>query len=64
MQQALSYLGSSYNNMEKPKRITIMMDADLDKLVRKLQAKKIIQTQGTYSFSKTINEIVRKGLKV
>lgn len=50
--------------MEKPKRITIMIDADLDKLVRKLQAKKIIQTQGTFSFSKTINEIVRKGLKL
>lgn len=50
--------------MEAPSRITIMLDSDLDKSLRKLQAKKIVQTQATYSFSKTLNDIVRKGLKL
>lgn len=40
-----------------------MLDDDLDKLLRKLQAKKIIEIQSSYSFSKTLNDIVRKGLK-
>ena len=41
-----------------------MLDADLDKKLRVLQAKKIVQNQGTYSFSKTLNEAVRKTLKL
>ncbi len=49
--------------MERASRITIMLDTDLDKTLRKLQAKKIIQVQGSYSFSKILNDIVRKGLK-
>ncbi len=55
---------NSYNNMEKPKRVTIMLDAELDKKLRVLQAKKIVQTQGNYSFSKMLNDLVRKGLKL
>ena len=50
--------------MEKPKRVTIMLDAELDKKLRVLQAKKIVQTQGNYSFSKMLNDLVRKGLKL
>lgn len=40
-----------------------MLDSELDKKLRVIQAKKIVQLQGTYSFSKTLNEVVRKGLK-
>lgn len=44
-------------------RVTIMLDIDLDKKIRGIQAKKIIQEQSSYSFSKTLNEVLRKGLK-
>jgi len=45
------------------KRVTIMIDADLDKKIRLRQAKIIQQTQSSYSFSKTLNEVLRKALK-
>ena len=40
-----------------------MIDDDLDKKLRTKQAKLISQTQGSYSYSKVINEIVRKSFK-
>jgi hypothetical protein len=44
-------------------RKTIMLDEDLAKKLRLLQSK-MIQTENTsVSFSKVINEILRKGLK-
>jgi len=45
------------------KRVTIMIDDDLDKKLRMRQAKMIQQNQTSHSFSKTINEILRKALK-
>jgi len=45
------------------KRVTIMIDDDLDKKLRMRQAKMIQQNQTSHSFSKTINEILRKVLK-
>ena len=45
------------------KRVTIMIDDDLDKKIRMRQAKMIQQNQTSYSFSKTLNEILRKSLK-
>ncbi len=45
------------------KRVTIMIDDDLDKKIRMRQAKMIQQNQASYSFSKTLNEILRKSLK-
>lgn len=45
------------------KRVTIMIDEDLDRKVRLRQAKLISQTQSSYSFSRVINDILRKGLK-
>lgn len=45
------------------KRITIMLDDDLDKKLRLKQAKMIQNTNGTYSFSKMLNEVLRKALK-
>ena len=47
----------------KPKRVTIMIDDDLDKKLRIRQAKMIQQSQTSYSFSRVINEIIRKTLK-
>lgn len=46
-----------------PKRVTIMIDDDNDKKLRVLQAKLITKHQSSYSFSRTINEILRKTLK-
>ena len=45
------------------KRITIMINVDLDKKLRLLQAKKIQQTESSYSYSRTINDVIRKSLK-
>ena len=45
------------------KRVTIMIDEDLDKKIRLRQAKLIQQNQSSYSFSKTLNEVLRKSLK-
>ena len=44
------------------KRVTIMIDDDIDKKLRQRQAKMIQQKQTSYSFSKTLNELLRKGL--
>lgn len=45
------------------KRITIMIDDDLDKKLRLQQAKKILEEQVSCSYSKVVNKILRKGLK-
>jgi hypothetical protein len=45
------------------KRITIMIDDDLDKKLRLIQAKAIQRTTNSVSYSSTINEILRKQLK-
>jgi len=44
------------------KRITIMIEDDLDKKLRTIQAKAIQSTNSSVSFSRTINEILRKKL--
>ena len=45
------------------KRVTIMLDDDNDKKLRLRQAKLISQTQESYSFSRVINDTIRKTLK-
>jgi len=45
------------------KRVTIMIDDDLDKKLRQRQAKMIQQEQASYSYSKALNETLRKVLK-
>ncbi len=45
------------------KRITIMINDDLDKKLRLVQAKKIQQYNTSYSYSRVINEVLRKSLK-
>ncbi len=45
------------------KRITIMIDDDIDKKLRVLQSKLIIKTNESVSYSKVINQELRKHLK-
>ncbi|MCH7966740.1 MAG: hypothetical protein IIB02_04880 [Thaumarchaeota archaeon] len=45
------------------KRVTIMIDEDLDKKLRLRQAKMIQQEQASYSYSKVLNDTLRKILK-
>ena len=45
------------------KRTTIMIDDDLDKKLRSIQAKAIQDTSSSVSFSKVVNETIRKKLK-
>ncbi len=49
--------------IEMSKRVTIMIDDDLDKKLRMRQAKLIQQEQLSYSYSKVLNETLRKVLK-
>ncbi len=50
-------------NRVSAKRITIMLDEDIDKKLRSLQAKAIQSTNSSVSYSKVINETIRKKLK-
>ena len=45
------------------KRITIMIDDDLDKKLRLIQAKEITKTSSSISYSQVVNEMLRKQLK-
>jgi len=45
------------------KRITVLIDDDLDKKLRLLQAKEITKTVKSVSFSRIVNNVVKKSLK-
>ncbi len=45
------------------KRVTVMIEGNLDKKLRTYQAKQIEKFQKTYSYSKAVNQILRKGFK-
>ena len=45
------------------KRMTIVIDEDLDKKLRIRQAKIIQQEQASCSFSRVVNDTLRKALK-
>jgi len=50
--------------MPEKKRVTIMLDARIEKKIRNHQAKQITDTQGTVSFSKVVNEDLAKYYKI
>ena len=45
------------------KRVTIMLDDDLDRKLRLVQAKAIQSTTSSVSFSGVLNEVLRNSLK-
>ena len=45
------------------KRVTIMLDSDLDKKMRLMQAKMIQSTTSSVSFSNVLNKVLRESLK-
>jgi len=49
--------------IQMSKRVTIMLDEDLDKKLRLRQAKLIQQERSSYSYSRVLNESLRKVLK-
>ncbi len=49
--------------MQITKRVTVMIDEDIDKKLRMRQAKMIIHEQTSYSYSRVLNEALRKVLK-
>jgi len=44
-------------------RLTVMLNSDIAKKLRALQAKQIKESASTVSFSRIINEVLEKGLK-
>ena len=49
-----------YEILNMSKRITIMIKDDLDKRIRLYQAKKMQKENATYSYSKAVNDILKK----
>ncbi|MDH3618987.1 MAG: hypothetical protein OES14_06010 [Nitrosopumilus sp.] len=45
------------------KRVTIMLDEDLDKKLRQIQAKMIQESSSSVSFSTVLNDSLRKSIK-
>jgi len=45
------------------KRVKIVLDYEVDKKIRELQAKAIRSTSSSVSFSKVINDLLRNSLK-
>jgi predicted transcriptional regulator len=45
------------------KRVTIMIDDEIDKKLRLIQAKEITKTNSSISFSQVVNDMLRKQLK-
>lgn len=45
-------------------RITIVMDEDINKKLRSIQSKQIQNSQNSVSFSKVLNNELRKRLKI
>ena len=45
------------------KRITIIIDEDIDKKLRLIQSKQIAKTNSSISYSQVLNESIRKQLK-
>ena len=43
------------------KRVTLMLDDDNAVKIRKIQSKKTLE--GSYSFSRAVNDVLREGLK-
>jgi hypothetical protein len=52
-------------DLKRGKRLTLVMDFDVAKALRKIQAEKIKKTRGNVSFSHVVNAELRKclGLK-
>lgn len=46
------------------KRVTVMLDDDVDKKIRLKQSKEIQNSMSSVSFSKVLNAILRKGLNL
>jgi hypothetical protein len=45
------------------KRVTIVLDDDLDTIIRRIQIKEIRDTNRTVSFSRVINKLLRNSVK-
>lgn len=45
------------------KRITFVLEDDLDKKLHTLQAKKIKESEGSVSYSKVVNEVLRRAIR-
>ncbi|WP_299290826.1 hypothetical protein [Nitrosopumilus sp.] len=44
-------------------RITIMLNSDIAKKLRNMQAKKVKESASSVSFSRIVNEVLQKGLE-
>ena len=49
--------------MKKSRRVTIMLDENLIKKLRVIQASEVRKSENTVSLSQVINQMLEKGLK-
>ena len=50
-------------NSIQTERITIVIETELARKLRRIQSKKIAELQSSYSFSKAVNDTLRDALK-
>jgi hypothetical protein len=50
-------------NPKKTRRVTIILDGEVDEKLRKIQGRGITYVRGSYSFSKVCNDVLREGLQ-
>ena len=58
-----TYMICTLSQIPMSKRVTIMIDEDLDKKLRLRQAKIIQQKHTAHSYSRVINDVLHKVLK-
>ena len=51
-----------FENYIMSRRVTIMIDGNLDKKIRPYQSKKMKKENSNYSFSRAVNDIIRRNI--
>ena len=62
VENALLVLIQKINNSSMGRRVTIMIEDNLDKKIRQFQAKIIQKENSTYSYSRAVNDLLRKAV--
>lgn len=62
MKNKYSVLIQRFVNYIMSRRVTIMIEGDLDKKIRLYQSKKIQKENSTYSYSRVVNDIIRRNI--
>lgn len=57
------YKYRKYEFLSMSRRVTVMMDAEVDKKIRAYQAKVMQKQNSAYSYSRAVNDILKKSFQ-